>query len=861
MREIRDIGRRDLGGALPGVRACRTPWRGSTLILVLAILSILILIAATLSYTARLEELSARNFADGIQARMAAQTGVGWFFAVMDGRTTPVASLRTAPFSMLPGRDPGTGLLSPRLPAGRTAPWPDRPHPPAGTSVPLGGNPSGVLEPQFARIGNLSSIASDLAHLRVVDESSKININAMGSWAELTEGPALPSEGSDRVQDSRGEPANASAATATPVQPIALADALDAVLSSPEVNYRGASPEQARQLARAILAYRYGPDGQPGRAGVDDDGDGPGTGQNAATMRVTAGRNPILSAPVSGRPLFQSARVLPGRPGADQSSPSASVPGGGVDEPDEFVADPRLPPYGDDRPFRQVEDLLKVPGVTPELFRALRPYITVFSASERRVGPERDAPGQLDLNAATPNEIYERLRAAFPRIPVETLAQFAANICDCRDADSVPTLVRLEGMADPILGIEVTPFITEVWPGPTANPFGDDHGKFIELFNPYDTAISMSGWSLRIGKGSAVNLNHTLVPGGFLIITDDYNGRHDRGGAGQTPGYGSFYAIFGLVPNARNHLMLEAPGLEIPQSGGAVELRDQVGNLVDFFRYGGEAAGGLRRSYQRTDPRIRVSHAARCTPYALPGWAEFTGDGIAVSSNLLRAADLKNAPYQSALELFALSAPFPTGASAPNELALRTPQLHAQAGETFDETLVDYFTVWNDGRIHPPTGLAGAEGVGASSQTASLARWTAIGSAALSECGRINLNSTPPPILRAFRGLTSKQIEILLTRRPSPPRSDPAGGPLVFARLSDLLADDEFWAQAPAATRLQRLTQWLGSITLTSDAYLIVTENRAAPPSGPRLASRSKIEALVSTDKGQNQVVFWRYLE
>ncbi len=35
----------------------------------------------------------------------------------------------------------------------------------------------------------------------------------------------------------------------------------------------GASREQARSLARAILRYRYGPDGQPGVAGMDDDGD------------------------------------------------------------------------------------------------------------------------------------------------------------------------------------------------------------------------------------------------------------------------------------------------------------------------------------------------------------------------------------------------------------------------------------------------------------------------------------------------------------------------------------------------------------------------------------------------------------
>ena len=50
--------------------------KGSTLIIVLVILSILALIATTLSFTSRLEVISSANFAEGIQARMSAATGV-----------------------------------------------------------------------------------------------------------------------------------------------------------------------------------------------------------------------------------------------------------------------------------------------------------------------------------------------------------------------------------------------------------------------------------------------------------------------------------------------------------------------------------------------------------------------------------------------------------------------------------------------------------------------------------------------------------------------------------------------------------------------------------------------------------------
>jgi len=132
----------------------------------------------------------------------------------------------------------------------------------------------------------------------------------------------------------------------------------------------------------------------------------------------------------------------------------------------------------------------------------------------------------------------------------------------------------------------------------------------------------------------------------------------------------------------------------------------------------------------------------------------------------------------------------------------------------------------------------------------------AVPCAASTRCLASNFDGGRPPLLLRATARSPRSL-----RRASAPRKDAAGEPVVFARLSELLADEEFWAGAPQASRLERLGQWIGSLTLNSRAYLIEMENRAAPPSGPRLASRSKIESLVATDKGQNQVVFWRYLE
>ena len=864
--------------------------RGSTLILVLAVLSILILIAATLSYTARLEEISSRNFADGIQSRIAAQTGVAQFFAMADGRATSVTLLWASAASPVPSAAPSRQSAAPGSPFPLAAtPVGNSPFP----APPLAGNRSDPRRVQVASSGRenagsggQSAVATDLIQLRIVDESSKININALGSWAEL---------GTENVSDARreirvfGSSNRATSAPATSSRPVALADALYAVLSSREVNYPGASREMARQIASSILRYRYGPDGQPGVAGVDDDNDGPGSGAgqmvNASATWLERGSAAAASSfrrvsfvasasQTSGQGDLASADTA--RDGLDNDADgSVDEAGEGVDEPDEFVADPRLPPNGDDRPFRQVEDLLGVSGMTTEMFQALHPYLTVFSASERRSGPQRDAPAQLDLNAATPEAIYRRLSAAFPNVPAETLAQFTANIVDYRDGDSAPTLVQLDGVADVILGTEVTPCITEVWSDSVTDETDGDNGEFIEIYNPYDKPISLAGWSLEIagpaggvsspqadslryGRGARVSLRGALVAGGFLIVTDNYNGQNNPRASDEFAGYGSFYRIFGVVPNTRNHLMIEIPTLDVPDSAGRVELRDASGCLVDFFQYGGGVAGGVRRSFQRSDPRVRVSHVARCTPYALP---PATGtDGVSVSRNLMAASTIKNAPFQSALELFSIGSQFTGQGQSQATVAWQTPTIGLGRTGALDERLADLFTVWTDRspqRVMSETALADA----ASTPALSDAALEVPGPSALTEHGKINLNSASRAVLRALPGLTDPQIEYLLSRRLNAPATDSTGCPVTFRRLSELLADDAFWAAAPTAARLAQVSRWLGSITFTSRAYSLVSENLTEPATGPRLASRAKVEAVVSTDGGRNQVVAWRYAE
>lgn len=878
----------------------------------LAVLSILVLIAATLSYTAQLEQLSARNYADGIQARMAAATGVSTFFSFQDGRTSGILEPWIPPQAVLGGQTamPRSGLGSRRpltgLPGGLGqiqgpppmlgAGGPGQTPPSAGMP-PMNIMPPNMVPPTIAshwspltsptqslqgRIAtepaevmiaeqdNLSQIETNLIQMRVVDQSSKVNINALGSWNEV-----------NRTQLAFGavaqEPIEKSTSTIEIAPPLGLADALYAVLSSPEANYPSASPALAVELARAILKYRYGPDGQPGVAGVDDDNDGPGAplapsdsvGISQWNPRGTIMDRTSPRGSPRGRP-----RTPTGSPGQGDDLETLRAdgldndydgvvdePGECVDEPDEFIADPRLKPYGDDRPFRRVEDLLLVEGMASELYLVLRPHVTVFSASELRIGPGRQAPAPVDLNAATEQEIYRRLRWAFPEVTPEMCAQFTANIVDYRDADSVPYRIDLEGTAEPILGLECTPAITEVWPDSTTETGDGDDGQYIEIHNPYDVPISIEGWSVHIRNASTVNLRGTLLPGAYLIITDDYNESHDPTPEDDASEYGSFYDIFHNVPNHRDRLLVEEPTLDIPDKSGLIELVDQAGNLIDQFKYGGGSASGLTRSYQRSDPRIRSVEVARCTPFRAADQVR-TPMGIYAPARVVSSSGIQNAPYRSALELFHISCTYTAPTTDGQGVAQwRTPTIASLEPTVFDERLADMFTVWMDRRAWRdemrPRRYSFSDG--STSLTAEAV--ADMMASTLTLCGRININTAPPSLLQALTGITPAQIDYLLVQRATASRFNPVGIPVVYSRWSEFLADNGFWGTAQEDYRLHQAAQWLNSISFDSNSYRLVTENVRERTTGPRLASRSKVEAVVSTDGAKNRVVSWRFLE
>jgi len=173
----------------------------------------------------------------------------------------------------------------------------------------------------------------------------------------------------------------------------------------------------SKNQVEAILRYRYGPDGAPGKKGVDDDKD-----------------NAILECD-----------------GIDNDGDGeVDEKDEGIDEPDEFCPDH---PYGDDHPFDTVEEIRLVPGIGEKTFDKIKDFITIYSY-DRDLDKERKP--RININKAFPSTISQTLQKI--GYPEDKANQIAVNIVDFRDKDNHPT--EYGGK----YGIERTAYINEVMP-------------------------------------------------------------------------------------------------------------------------------------------------------------------------------------------------------------------------------------------------------------------------------------------------------------------------------------------------------------------------------------------------------------
>lgn len=149
----------------------------------------------------------------------------------------------------------------------------------------------------------------------------------------------------------------------------------------------------ARQVARGILAFRYGPDGEPGAAGVDDDGDAAVEGADGIDN--------------DGDGLVDEARE-------------------GIDEPDEYQP---LAPTGDDRAFTTPETLRRLAGISAGTWQRLRNSVTLYA---KDVNLTARGGLRVDVNHATAEELLAVLLEAGVPNPWPA----AVNLRDAADADA-----------------------------------------------------------------------------------------------------------------------------------------------------------------------------------------------------------------------------------------------------------------------------------------------------------------------------------------------------------------------------------------------------------------------------------------
>jgi DNA uptake protein ComE-like DNA-binding protein len=833
--------------------------RASALLIVLAVLSAMTLLVIALAYTSRLELQTARNFAEHTQRRAAELTGVE-VVANRLGKQLP---------------DGATGILDLSL-----DPEFLRRRP----------GPLGEREALAAVAAADTVLAPRRLYGRPAGETSTAFRNLGTPFAPRPLVPAVPTTGMVvEVRDLNGL-VNINAASE---------EVLEALFRRviEENRLRGS----ASRIARAIVEWRLGEDGQPGVAGKDDDEGGTLT----EDARTADARRRLGEAPERVRSLRQPVGQA-GR-GAERENRlrDAAAFYDPVDDPSEFIADIRYPAYGDDRRFGSVRELafLGKDVISPEVIAAAAPYLTVFSvAHEHRIGSDLLPTDLLDLNRATAEEIYGALRAMYEADGTpkddQLLRQFAANLADARDADRVPTQLPAAEGSGTVLGFERTPVLTTVYALPQYVENPSLEGQFVQVYNPWPETFSLDGWRIETGTQRAI-LRGTLPPGGMLVLTNDRDNSSDPQGPKATPGEGSLYDIFGTVAAGPQRQVVEQRSFTLPTAKGVhtIRLVSGDGDLVDEFQY--EIKDPSKRTlsgYTRPHPFVRETLTATVRPFTTP-----TADASEAQVRSLTMQRLQqqpaDAPFTSLLQVLEVPAIYATPDAKeghrdgfPVIASPRSTQPGlaetARDPRRIDARVIDLFAIDRkerrsrrellaaltdqdgDGRLNDArqrrledyrSGSIRAEDT--SSPQAAWHRYAE--RPAGSRYGLVNLNSAPQAVLAALPGLDGSRAQYLLRRREqleSLARAGYAADGLLYRRFSDVLCDDELWGDVAGgeAGRRKAFEALYNASTLNSRSFLLVGRRAPDATSGTGTSGSAAVEAMVATDRPGAELVALR---
>ena len=806
--------------------------RGSVYILVLAVLSVLALLTLSLTYSAKVETMASRNWANTIQANMAAVTVIPLFNPGGQGLDPRVTPLRAMPS--------GTNNLQSIDEAQAVGPQ----------SLVISLEPVRWDAAFTDEDADTMYAADALAEIEIHDASGKININAIAPLIQMADDDSV---------------------VPYPTYDL-LARFIERTLEDKEID-----GVDARQLAYAIAERRYGEDGRPGTAQVDDNanadvtqGDVDGL-DNDQDWLIDESDEGLLGPLHDGLDNNRNGEI-------DEAGESLSddgmdnnldgqidEEGDAVDEPEECSSDPRLPPRGDDRLYVSLGELLSVEGMTPEAFEALAPHLTIFSVSftafelpeQFQTGEQTLGWPQVDPNTASAKTILETLRKRFPDASETLLTQFTANLLDRRDADDEPTVLRA-GSID-CWGQEMTPLLNEVCPDTASFDEDGDDGQYIEIYNPYTQTFDLSGWSIQ-GAGPTLYLFGSLPPDGLLVLTDDYADENDPTPEDE-PGQGSFYDVFNMVSGGSTRRIEEYLDLDLPNEKGTVRLLNERGRVVDEFSYTNGYWTGAAKSFQRLDPRLRIGARTIATPLKPNIGAAFDTDG---REALQVQEKWQNEPLLTALDVMLIGSAYveDVGAGAENAQThpWAMPVLETDRDDQLDVRLVDCFRIG----VAPP--VESMEPVS-----------TEVALPDPPDCatvfGRLNLNTAPLRVLAALPGMDENILARLGALRQGVARArdmdwDNPASPLqeaLWRNPSDFLRDDLVWGERSLYDRLDAVYGFFELLTTHSMAMEVTTANRTgqddedALETPTRRPSRRLGYRLLAGDRGGVETVDFRF--
>ncbi|MBX7246918.1 MAG: lamin tail domain-containing protein [Candidatus Sumerlaeaceae bacterium] len=574
--------------------------RGSSFILVLALLTLLVFLAAVLSYTSRLEALTSGNYAKIAQARESTATGLPAAMKLARGGTSVTTILQ-----------PWHQAL-----AATTQKAPARSANARTTRNMYGDNAttSGLGRDVATMLGTGLEAA-----IAVDDLCSKVNVNA--------------------IQSER---------------------AFEKFLSAALSGASGSMASGAQTRAQGLFEYRGG------RNGAVDTG------------------NPMLDGTkTSNEPKWKT-------------------------EPDLRKA----PPEGVKR-FETVQELRQSRRTSPQLFTdkemsVLGRYVTVFSQSPEVLNkPDGSSLPKLPMEGITAHSVYLALRQAFPEKDPRLLMQFAANVMDYYNPDGPPTVITDPRHPQPwnaLFGVKPTPLITEIYPRAMGVGENSTQGQFVEIYNPWGQPMSLVNWRLAIaatnGATGGVTLNAVLPPGGYLIVTNNYD-KPDQKDPAET---GSFLSIFGARQDGGQKKVVTDAGFRLPEENSFVALIDNNGGLIDVFSYTDVVGHNTKKSYQRDDPRVRSFEVGEATPFEKPGSGIYHGTAEAEMA-MRKAFQSDSQETSSPVDMLRISTAYaglrangermklePHGWQMPEYLKSVEPK-----ATNFDVSLVDVFTT-----VKPP---------------------------------------------------------------------------------------------------------------------------------------------------------------